>query len=162
MPASAPAHAPMPRSAWRAGRCSKTRTRHPRNRLSPCPDIARPRRRGCCAEMQTPCQPASSPAHNVEHRRVSVQPLPQRSLPRSRPGQSGATATTFLPLGPISSVTRIGLATVSPIPLSSAHRFLHQRGDPSSSAGVSSSSAKAVGHMAPSSRFAASLKPSVA
>jgi hypothetical protein len=43
-PASAPIHVPRRRSPWLAGRSSKTRTRRPRSRLSPCPDTARPRR----------------------------------------------------------------------------------------------------------------------
>jgi hypothetical protein len=45
---------------------------------------------------------------------------------------------------------------------SSAHRSLHERADLSSSAAVSSFSANEVGHMAPSSTFALSLKPNVA
>src|SRR5436309_9245600 len=44
----------------------------------------------------------------------------------------------------------------------SAHRFLHERADLASSAAVNPFRAKAVGHRAPSSRFALSLKPSVA
>src|SRR6266702_2483824 len=43
----------------------------------------------------------------------------------------------------------------------SAHRFLHERADPCFFAAVNSFSAKAIGHMAPSSRFALLLKPSV-
>jgi len=45
---------------------------------------------------------------------------------------------------------------------SSAHRFLHERVILASSAAVNPFSAKATGHMAPSSRFALSLKPNVA
>src|ERR1051325_3523547 len=45
--------------------------------------------------------------------------------PRSRPGQSGATATTRLPLGPSSSITRMRWVQVSASPAIRGSRFEH-------------------------------------
>ena len=58
-------------------------------------------------------------ALRISHRRKGIA-ASSVVAPRARPGQSGATATTFLPFGPRSSVTRIrktlSCATLSPRP----------------------------------------------